>query len=105
MDYPRVSADSRGVWREERPGVSSGIEWEEIHRIIGYKLDAVDETDIVLELEFEYGEFVELNDKFNGFADVVAAIGTRVPRLASDWFSRMVAASVEDDPVVLWARL
>ena len=58
---PRVFADHRGVWREDKLGHPFGIEWDEIVRIGGYKLDGVTELFTVVELDDPSGHFIEMH--------------------------------------------
>ncbi len=100
--YPKLCADMEGIWREDRPGARYGLAWPEIYRIVAYKLDCVTETDIVLEVDFEFGEYLELNDKWEGFEQVVSEISERLPGIPAAWFAAVDRASPGAEPVVVW---
>lgn len=101
---PRLYADDRGVWREDKPGHPFGIEWDEIYRIGGYKLDCVTEIDTVLEIDFEYGEFVELNSTWDGFDSVVETIKSKIEGIDQSRFDQLAASNPADHPVSIWER-
>jgi hypothetical protein len=88
-EYPRLFADDQGVWREDTPGHPSGIEWGEIDRVSGHKLDAVTQVHTCVVLDFEYGEFIEMYDTWPGFGQVVAALTEKLPGIPDDWFERI----------------
>jgi hypothetical protein len=78
---PKLFADDRGVWSQPSQAQVSGIEWGEIYRISGYKLDGITEVYTVIELEFDYGEWLELNADWPGFRQVVDTISANLPDL------------------------
>ena len=65
--YPRMYADDRGVWRVDKPGQPFGIEWGEVASISASKFDGITEEYTVVELEFEFGEWLELHAAWPGF--------------------------------------
>ena len=83
---PQLFADERGIWREDAPGRRFGIEWSDIFRLSGYRLDGIDKEPVCVELDFEYGHFFELLSDWPGFQNVIAAISERLPGLCSNWF-------------------
>lgn len=97
-----VFADERGVWSIGSRGKPYGIEWGSIACVSGHKLDGITEVYLCIELDFEYGEFFELNDSMSGFTQVVAAIGERLPGLATDWFEKLQGLSLGDAPLEVW---
>lgn len=101
---PLLYADNRGVWREDRPGSPFGIAWDEVHRVSGYKLDGVTNVHVCVELDWEYGEHLELYREWPGFHHVVAAITERLPGLASGWLERVEALGPHDPPIEVWRR-
>jgi hypothetical protein len=101
-DGPRLFADARGVWREDKPGHPFGIEWGEIVAVGGHTLDGITEVYTVVELDFEYGEYVELNADERGFAEVVQAITARLPGIRSGWFQEIERLGVGDPPITVW---
>jgi hypothetical protein len=103
-NYPRLSADTEGVWRQDKPEGRFGIRWDEVSGVVGHKLDCIDTIDTVLELEFEYGEFLELNSTWSGFDGVVASITSHMPFLGENWFSRIEGLGPRDRPIVIWRK-
>ena len=103
-DYPRLFADADGVWREDKPDGRFGILWAEICGVVGHKLDGITEIDTVVELEFESGHLLELNSGWRGFDQVVASVGSRMPLLGEDWFSRIEKLAAGERPVVIWRK-
>jgi hypothetical protein len=100
---PRYFTDAEGIWCE---GAAKpfGIRWDEIYRVTGYKLDCITEVDTCLEIDFEYGEFMELNGRFPGFNDVVDGITNRLPGIDPDWFQKVSGLGIDDPPIVVWHR-
>ena len=104
MNFPFLYADERGVWREDRPGSPFGILWDEIYRLSGGKLDGQDEIYTILALDWEYGEYLELNDRWEGFDQVVQALTERLPGIDPDWFDTIEALRADDEARVIWQR-
>jgi hypothetical protein len=52
---PRLFADERGVWREDEPGRQSGVEWDEMTAVGGYKLSGITRVFTVVELDHPSG--------------------------------------------------
>ncbi len=102
--FPRQYADKRGVWREDKPGQPFGIEWSEIVRVGGYKLDGITEVYTVVELDFEYGEWLELHADEPGFLEVVRAISARLPGIPVEWLSEIERLKPREVPVTVWRR-
>lgn len=103
--YPKLSADDIGVWRQDKAESKAiGITWDELFGIIGYKLDYIQSIDTILELEFEYGEYIELNSTWQGFYEVVDAITKKMPWLGDDWFKKIEELSEKDEAVIVWRK-
>lgn len=92
------------MWRQEGPECRFCITWEEVFRIIGYKLNCIIRVDTVLDLEFEKGECFELNSTWEGFGEVVAAINKMMPYLGDSWFDNIQKLGPEDEPIVVWRK-
>lgn len=101
---PKVFADDRGVWREDKPNQPFGFLWDEIVSVGGYKLDGITEVFTVLELDHPSGHFMELHHDWPGFAGVVEAITQHLPGIDHDWFSRIESLSPRSDAVKVWQR-
>ncbi len=97
---PRLYADERGVWREDQ----SGIGWDEIDAVSGYRLGGVTAVYTVVELQFVYGEWVELQADWPGFAGVAEAITARLPGMPAGWLADVERLRPEDKPVIVWRR-
>ena len=101
---PRLFTDEDGIWRQNHPEQGLGIRWDEIFRIVGYRLDCMTTVDTVLELEFEFGEFLELNSTFEGFSNVTKALEDRFSDLEPGWLENIEGLHPEDEPWVAWQR-
>ena len=101
---PILFADARGVWYEQTPGHRSGIAWNDVYRIAGYKLDGITTIYTCVVLDFEYGEFIELYHPRPGFGQVIAAITERFPGITPDWFQKVDQLGVGDPPIEVWHR-
>lgn len=99
-----VFADDRGVWLRTESGRSFGIPWDEIAAVSGSKLDGITEVYTCIYLDFEYGEFIELNDTMPGFSAAVVEIGRRIDGMPDDWFERIEQRTPQDDVLEVWAR-
>lgn len=103
-DTQKLFADDRGVWGESEQGFVTGIEWGEIFRISGYKLDGVTEVYTVIELDFEYGEWIELNADWSGFRQVVDMISQKIPNLHPSWLQAIEGLQIDAPPLTVWQR-
>jgi len=97
-------ADERGVWTMGATGKPFGIEWDEIVCVSGSKLDGITEIYSCVALDFEYGEYFELDDAMPGFSAVVNAITEHIPGIPADWFDQIQRLSVNDDPLDVWKK-
>jgi hypothetical protein len=91
---PILSTDAQGVWREDTPGHRYGIEWGEIYRVVGGKLDGITEMNTYVELEFDYGHFLEFYDCWPGFVELLTRLPGTSPeyrRIGSEGSSRLEA--------------
>jgi hypothetical protein len=100
----KLFADDQGVWSQSEQGDITGIEWEEIFSISGYKLDGITEVYTVIELDFEYGEWIELNADWAGFHQVVDTIATKIPDLNPSWLQAIERLQVDEPPITIWQR-
>lgn len=100
VDDPVLHADARGVWRNSR----LCIEWGEIYAVSGHKLDLIDSECTIVELDFSFGESVELNSLWPGFNEVVSAITQRVLGIDPQWFDRIHRLGVDEPPLTVWQQ-
>jgi hypothetical protein len=81
--FPRLIADDRGVWRENKAGERFGQPWDGIWRILGRRLVG---TPGAIEVELTgTGTGLVFQSDCQGFADVVEAIAARLPNLEAGW--------------------
>jgi len=102
--FPRLYADERGVWREDKSGRPFGIEWNEIVAVGGYKLDGITEVYMVVELDFEYGEWLELHADERGFPEVIRAITARLPDIPTGWLAQIERLQPTEAAMTVWRR-
>jgi hypothetical protein len=102
--FPRLFADDKGVWREDKPGHPFGIEWEEIVGVGEYNLDGVTEAFTVVELDYPNGHFIELNSDWSGFAQVIDAMSSNLPGNQASWFSAISTLDVSASSIRVWHR-
>ena len=102
--FPRLFADDRGVWCEDQPGHPFGIKWDEIVGVCGYKLDAITKAYTIVELDHPSGHWIELYSDWPGFAQVIAAISTRLPGIRASWFQDINALDLRASPISVWRR-
>jgi hypothetical protein len=100
---PRLFVDERGVWRTDK-GRLTGIEWDEVYRVTGYKLDGVTEVYTCANLDWEYGEFIELYHDWPGFQQVVSEIAARLVGIDTNWFQKIEQLNINDPPAEVWCR-
>jgi len=99
----RVWADEVGLWREDRPGVRFGIEWADVHSISVSKLAPIDEVFTILQLDWSFGEYIELGDYSAGFEAVVEAVANRFVGL-EDRLKASIANVQPGETLVVWTR-
>jgi len=96
--------DDRGIWREDDPGKSFGIAWDEIHSISGYKLDGITKIYTCVVFDWEYGEYLELNNDWDGFEKVLSAIPKHLPGILQNWYTKIEALTVKDESLIVWTK-
>lgn len=104
LKTPKLFADARGIWREDREGSPFGVAWNEIHQINAYKLDLMDDVETIVEIQFEFGEFLELSGSWDGFASVVLAITRTLQSIDPKWFDQVQGLSKDSESIVVWTR-
>ncbi len=103
-EKPKLFADERGVWIDRKPGSRTGIEWLEVYRVIGHRFDGITETYPCVELELEFGEWIDLYSNWPGFQNVVAEISRRLPGISTTWFQNVERLQVGDPAIECWHR-
>ncbi len=103
--FPTITADETGVWCQDAPNRRWGILWSEIVRVTVGKIDTITSVDTSVELDFEFGEWIELSSAFPGFAEAMRTICERLGCEHSDWVARTASLRPDDNPFVLWSRL
>jgi hypothetical protein len=104
MSESIVRTDERGIWIHTAEGTEYGIEWAEIYRVSGGKIDCIDSLATTVELDFEYGEYIELHPEWPGFRAAVEAINSRLPGIDPTWFARIDALGKDDPWLTVWCR-
>ena len=104
MIVPRIVTDDEGVWRVSEGGTRSGIAWSEISRVTAGKIDSVESVHTLVALDFEFGEFVELNSSFDGFVEAIPVIARRLGGFPANWRTQVDELGPEDGSLVLWER-
>jgi hypothetical protein len=99
-----IEVNAEGVWCHRAPDHRWGIGWDEIHRVTAGKIDAIGEVWTTVELDFEFGGYIELNDSDTGFWDALEAICGRLPQADPDWARRIRDLEPGQEPLVLWSR-
>ena len=97
-------ADANGVWRRFDHGNMSGIHWDEIFRITGYRFDYRISVVTVLEFDFEHGEYLELQSDTPGFDQVLLAIIKRF-QILPQMIDQLNGMSHGDEPIELWSKI
>jgi hypothetical protein len=101
---PTLTADSDGIWRSDSPDDQRvGVAWDEIYTIGGYKLDCITRVVAVVTLDWDYGEFFELMEDWQGFDDVARAITSRVPGIDREWMNRIRSLDPRET-IEVWRR-
>jgi hypothetical protein len=100
---PKLFADESGVWCDMHGNIT-GIKWNEISEINGYKIDCKTEICVVIELGFEFGEYLELYSDGENFRQLVDKISTMIPDISPYWFQAIDKSQVGDSPVIVWSR-
>ena len=101
---PILTADRLGIWRQDPPAPRIGYRWREIFRVIGAKLDTITTIDTILEIEVDYGEYLELNSEWKGCDEVLNALPRHLPGMSPDWLERLHDLPADSPAIVIWSR-
>ncbi len=99
-------ADEEGVWRLDEGGCRTGIAWQEIQAVIGYKetVVGVNELFACVTLSGEHGDRLQLYHRWRGFGKVVEALTMHLPGIPPDWFTLIEAAEANQPVLEVWRR-
>ena len=97
---PQLFADHLGI---QVDGVR-WIEWDEIIRVGGYKLDCITSVATIVVLDHPCGEYIELQPEWPGFDQVITVITARLPGIAANWFRAIESLEVASPPITVWER-
>ena len=100
---PSITADETGVWCQDAPNQRWGIRWEEITRVSVAKIDTIDDVDTIVELDFEFGDYMELNSSFPGFENAMQEICSRL-WCPADWRTRIAELQPDEQPITLCGK-
>ncbi len=84
-------------------GSEYGISWPDVYRVHTYRLDGITETYRVLCFDFDYGHFVEVNERMGGFEELLSHLGEYLP-LSANYKQQIDATQCHADPTTLYCR-
>jgi hypothetical protein len=100
-DEIRVHSDRLAIVAPR--GTEYGIHWPDVYRVHTYRMDGITETYRVVCFDFDYGEFIEVNDSMPGFEDMLSRLGDYLS-LPSNYKQRINETKCNEDPVTLYHR-
>lgn len=103
-DVATITTDDKGLWVQDEPGKTFGMEWNEVYSVGGYKLDCVTELLTVLCFDTEYGEYFECNGDWVGFEELTRAVSAHLPKFPAEWFPAIESLTANDAPITIWTR-
>ncbi len=85
-----IFADTEGIWIGAGSGSQYGIRWDDI-------------SETIVTLDFDFGEFMELNSGFLGFKEAISALNSK---LAIDpaWQASVAILGRDSGSLLLWQR-
>lgn len=101
---PQLFADDGGIWIEESRQPRSGIFWDEVVAVGGYKLDIKPAILTVIELEHPSGHWLELHSHWGGFSSVAAAMTAHLPGMPRDWLESILKLQPYEAAITVWRR-
>jgi hypothetical protein len=84
-------------------GTDYGISWPDVYRVSVFRQDLITEASRVLHFDFDYGEYIEVNDGMEGFDEMVLHLGEYLP-LPADYKQRIEMTQCHADPIRLYSR-
>lgn len=98
---PTIYTDAHGIWVHTGPTIQYGIRWEEIYAASACKLDCITSVEIIVALDFDFGEFIELNSSFRGFDEAITALNSRLA-VDPSWLDAVAESNPNSEPLVFW---
>lgn len=68
------------------------ILWDEVYKLTSYKLDRT----IFLSFDFEYGEYIEVNDKMHGWTELIECLDDYLQMNDTGWRQKLLGISPDD---------
>jgi len=84
-------------------GAEYGISWPDVYRVHASRLDLITESARVLCFDYDYGEFIEVDESMGGFEEMVSHPGEHLP-LPADYKRQIDATQCHADPITLYCR-
>ncbi len=84
-------------------GKEYGILWPDVYRVYASRIDLITESAFVLSFEYDYGEFIEVNEGMEGFDEMVSHLAEYLP-LPINYKQQIDATQCDADPIPLYSR-
>jgi hypothetical protein len=84
-------------------GAEYGIRWSEVYRVHTYRIDGITQTYRAVCFDFDYGEFIEVNDSMLGFDNMLSHLGAHLS-LPPNYKQQVDETKCHDSPVTLYSR-
>ncbi len=98
---PVISTDTHGIWVRTGPTTQYGIRWDEIYAASASRIDCIISAEIIVALDFDFGEFIELNSSFRGFDEATTALNSPLA-VDPSWLAAVAKSEPNSEPVVFW---
>ena len=98
---PIISTDTHGIWVRTGPTTQYGIRWDEIYAASASRIDCITNIEIIVALDFDFGEFIELNSSFRGFDEAITALNSRFT-VDPSWLDAVAKSDLNSAPLVFW---
>jgi len=84
-------------------GAEYGITWSDVYQVHASREDLMTTTARFLYFDFDYGEFIEVDDKMSGFEELLSELGHYLP-LPPDYQQRVETTQCGEPPITLYRR-
>lgn len=100
----RIVASELGLQtlREGEPSLL--MPWAEVSAVSFSKVDAITFIITYLTFDYDWGEFVEVDDSTEGFEHLVLDLSKHLRIVFPDWQDALRAASPNEAPVIIYER-